>query len=177
MATDYTILKGLAHSYLQTRAQFLVQAAQYPELAGNDSIVGRIGEMIAAQFLQLQGRQVVKHAALNHAVTDLLATMPGGQPRAVSVKLITAENKSGSTTRLKDGWDEFILIELNVAYQVHRLGWLTLDELRSNGQEQLAHDQPITSRRMLTTKGLIGRYGKVYDSQDERESLMLNSLL
>jgi hypothetical protein len=177
MTSDYLHLQAIARTYLQARHAFLTQSEQYPELAGNDSIIGRVGEMLAVEFLRLHGRQVEKHIAKNHAVSDLLVTEPNGEQKTVSVKLISAENRSGSTTRLKYGWDEFILVELDATYQVQRLGWLTLDDLRNKQHEHLVQKPPITSRRMLNATGLIGKYGKVYSCQNAADAPLLKSLL
>jgi hypothetical protein len=177
MNSDYTQLKAVAREYLEARHQFLTKSAAYPELAGNDNIMGRIGEMVAVQFLRSQGRKVDKHAASNHAITDLVVVDDNGANRLVSVKLISAENKRGTTTRLKSGWDEFILVELHTHYEVKRLGWLNLEDVRSQGQETLVESSPITKRSMLDAKGLIGRFGRVYDVESDADAHVLKMLL
>ena len=177
MNSDYTQLKALAQEYLQARHQFLTKSAAYPELAGNDNIIGRIGEMVAVQFLRSQGRKVDKHTALNHAITDLVTVGADGAIRLVSVKLISGENRGGTTTRLKSGWYEFILVELHTNYEVKRLGWLNIEDLRSHGFEDLADSEPVTKRSMLDAKGLIGRFGHVYDIENTDDAPMLKALL
>ena len=177
MDSNYAQLKGLAREYLQARHQFLTRSAAYPELAGNDNIMGRIGEMVAVQFLRNQGRKVDKHVALNHAVTDLVTIESDGTSRMVSVKLISAENKRGTTTPLKHGWDEFVLVELEANYEVKRLGWLTAEALKSGDKEALVQGDPITSRRMLDPQGLIGRFGKVFTNQHPNDVPILKALL
>jgi hypothetical protein len=177
MNSDYTRLKAMAREYLQARHQFLTSAAAHPELSGNDNIMGRIGEMVAVQFLRSQGRKVDKHKASNHAITDLVAVDDNGTTRLVSVKLISAENKRGTTTPLKPGWDDFILVELQANYEVKRLGWLNIEAVQSQEQEALVESSPITNRSMLTTKGIIGRFGRVYDSENATDAPLLKALL
>ena len=177
MESDYIQLKELAREYLKARGEFLTKSADYPELAGNDNLMGRIGEMVAVQFLRSHGRKVDKHLKLNHAVTDLYTAEAGNASRSISVKLISAENQRGTTTLLKNGWDEFILVELLPNYEVKRLGWLTIESLPPTVQKTLLQKAPITSRRMLEANGLIGKHGKVYDSQDHKHAPMLKSLL
>ena len=177
MESDYTQLKQVAREYLQARHDFLTKSAAYPELAGNDNLMGRIGEMVAVQFLRSQGRTVDKHEQSNYPVTDLQVAGANGKPINVSVKLISAENKRGATTALKSGWDEFILVELQANYEVKRLGWLTTDDLRSSGQEGLGLTSPITKRRMLDADGLVGRFGRVYTIENASDAPMLKALL
>lgn len=175
--SDYTQLKAVAREYLEARHQFLTRAKSHPELAGNDNIMGRIGEMVAVQFLRSQGRKVDKHAAVNHAITDLAIVEEAGAERLVSVKLISAENRGGTTTRLKYGWDEFILVELQANYEVKRLGWLTIEDLRSQGHEALVESSPITKSSMLDAKGVVGRFGRVYDFENAADAPVLKALL
>lgn len=177
MNSDYTQLKAVAREYLEARHQFLTNSAAYPELAGNDNIMGRIGEMVAVQFLRSQGRKIDKHAKSNHAITDLVAVEDDGSKRSVSVKLISDENRGGTTTRLKSGWDEFILVELQGSYEVKRLGWLNIEDLRSQGQEALVESSPITQRTMLDAKGVVGRFGRVYNIENTSDAPLLNMLL
>ncbi|GAB3857064.1 hypothetical protein GCM10028822_30180 [Hymenobacter terrigena] len=177
MESDYTQLKQVAREYLQARHDFLTKSAAYPELAGNDNLMGRIGEMVAVQFLRSQGRSVDKHEQSNHPVTDLQVVGADGVPANVSVKLISAENKRGATTALKAGWDEFVLVELQANYTVKRLGWLTMKDLCSQQQEALVASSPITKRRMLDADGLLGRFGRVYDSANASDAPMLKALL
>ena len=177
MNADYIQLKAVAQEYLQARHQFLSKSAAYPELAGNDNLMGRIGEMVAVQFLRSQGRKVDKHEASNHAITDLVVVEENGATRLVSVKLISAENKRGTTTRLKPGWHEFILVELQANYEVKRLGWLTIEDVRSQGHEELVASGPITKRSMLAATGVVGRFGRVYDIENASDALLLKMLL
>jgi hypothetical protein len=177
MNSDYTQLKAMACEYLQARHQFLTKSATYPELAGNDNLMGRIGEMVAVQFLRSLGRNVDKHEASNYPITDLAVAEKDGAIRLVSVKLISAENKLGTTTRLKFGWDEFILVELQANYEVKRLGWLNIEDVRSQGFEALVENSPITRRTMLNQKGIIGRFGRVYDIGNPSDAPMLKALL
>lgn len=177
MDSDYAQLKQVAREYLKARHRFLTKSAVYPELAGNDNLMGRIGEMVAVQFLRNQGRIVNKHELSNHPITDLQVVGTDGAPLNVSVKLISAENKRGTTTALKSGWDEFILVELEANYEVQRLGWLSIENLRSQGQEGLGLSSPITKRRMLDADGLIGQFGRVYTVENASDALMLKALL
>jgi hypothetical protein len=175
MDYDYSQLKQVARDYLQARHKFLTQSASYPELAGNDNLMGRIGEMIAVQFLRSQGRTVDKYEAANHAITDLRVIEADNKEVSVSVKLISAENKLGRTTVLKHGWDEFILVELQPNYDVKRLGWLDRKNLASDMGESFSQSAPITTRRMLDPDGLIGRFGRVYSV--DNDAALLKALL
>jgi hypothetical protein len=129
--------------------------------------MGRIGEMVAVQFLRRQGRVVSKYEAVNHAITDLCIIEADGSKKSVSVKLISAESKLGRTTILKHGWDEFTLVKLQANYDIKRLGWLTRKNLVSANEKFFSERAPVTARRMLDPDGLIGRFGKVYSVNDD----------
>lgn len=146
-------------NYINSRREFLSVADRNKRfLAGNDNIVGRIGEYIAIRLLEKRGISVNKAVSKSEKGYDLLLT----DGRKVSVKLITAENVRGSTTRIKSPWDMLILIELNSDYEVHRLGILTRSEFRKAlGENKNWSSNPVTKRSMLGANGLFGQYGEI----------------
>ena len=71
---NYNQLKHLAREYLKARHIFLNAASKLPDLHGNDNIVGRIGELIAIQFLRDQGRLVEKNLSAVQKGFDLMTS-------------------------------------------------------------------------------------------------------
>lgn len=100
-------LKKVCKNYLKARREFLDISNQQNELFGNDNIVGRIGEFIAIQFLRNYSRVPIKNLNKTQKGYDLLCNN-----KKISVKTITCENLTKRTTRIKDPWDELVLIEL-----------------------------------------------------------------
>jgi len=152
------ILKDAAKAYLIARKDFKIIADETPELRGNDNLIGRIGEFIAIQFLK-QGlnREIVqRNKNIVEAGYDIEAD---GQK--VSVKIITNENKAGRNTRVRNPWDELVLIELN-GCKVLRIGHLKKKRLAKSHPNA----NPVATRTMLNVNGLIGRHGKVYSGKD-----------
>jgi len=149
---NYTELRNLAKAYLEARHIFLKAASSLPDLHGNDNIVGRIGELVAIQFLRDQGRVLEKNASPVQKGFDLLTS----DKRMISVKVITAENKSGRTTRIKEPWDEFLLITLNDKYRVDKLGHTTKAQLKKAFYKgTISSLEPYTTRKLLENRILF----------------------
>lgn len=147
-------LRILCRDYLLARKKFREIADKIPELAGNDNIIGRIGEFIALQFLRdiCRRTHVVRNENPVEAGYDILA-----DGKKVSVKIITSENENGRITRIKDPWNELVLIEIDYV-KILRIGFLERETL----VERKMNQNPIAKRSMLNDHGTIGKYGKVY---------------
>lgn len=159
----YDDLKQLAVNYLYARHIFIAESSKFEELTGNDNLIGRIGELIALEFLHRQGRLATKNKNLVEKGYDLLTT----DNQRISVKLITAENKKGRTTRLKKPWTEIVLITLNSNYKVDRLGHITENEFEKALMESFIKDrEPYSDRKLLSDNGLFDKYGKLYKEKD-----------
>lgn len=166
---DEEKLRKLAREYLVARKKFRDEADKIPELAGNDNIVGRIGEFIAVQFLEhkLKRKVVSRNENMVQAGYDIEA-----DGKKVSVKIITSENKSGRTTPIKDPWDELIIVELGENFKVGRIGYIIRGKFDDAFRERLLKKaNPIASRSMFGKGGLFERYGKIFTSKDMGEYL------
>ncbi len=153
---EYKKLKDLAIDYLAARHKFLKSSNEFEELSGNDNIVGRIGELIAIQYLRDQGRIVKKNSNPVQKGYDLIAD----EVHQVSVKIITAENKFGRTTRIKQPWNELIFIKLNSTYQVDIIGHINLDGfLKAIRDGFLKGNEPYADIKLLRDEGLFEKYG------------------
>jgi len=159
---DEDIQKAIQR-YLTARRDLLALGEQYPErFGGNDNIIGRIGEFVALRYLEQQGRRPRKVEARANPGFDLVE----GDER-IQVKVITRENKSGSTVPLHEDWTQFMLIEFNEEYRPVRIGQLTKDEHQQALKDGFAKSETPTVRRsMLNPRGLIGRYGEVETVQN-----------
>lgn len=156
-------LKNLAAEYLAARHKFLLATDNEELFHGNDNIVGRIGEFIAMNFLKRHGRPVSKATSKVQKGFDLKVD----QDVEVSVKVITAENNLGRTTRVKKPWTELILITLNAHYQVDRIGHITASEMAyAVSQGFLKNEEPYASRNMVRDGGLFERFGRLYKDAD-----------
>jgi hypothetical protein len=161
---DFIELKQIAGKYLRARKAFRDATDKIPELSGNDNLVGRIGEFIAIQFLhdKLHRNEIARNENVVQTGYDILA-----DGKRVSVKVITAENKSGSTTPIREPWDELVFVELAADAEVSRIGFLEKrgfqEALRSGF---LKSKFPIAKRRMLDPMRLIDRYGRVYKAEE-----------
>ena len=151
-------VEAVIREYLAARNRFLSLAARRPDLlAGNDNIVGRIGEYLAMSFLTTRGRITKKVQSRSEKGHDLLV----GTTR-VSVKLLSSENVKGRGARLTEPWDELLILELDTQSLEYRIGHL----LKSQFETALAQHpdwvrNPIVKKTMLGPKGLIGRYGSI----------------
>ena len=158
---DFEKLKQASKDYLLARKKFLDIANATSELSGNDNIVGRIGEFIAYQFLY--NRNPRKNSNKSEKGFDIVCD----DNVKVSVKTITHENQLGRTTRIKQPWDELLLIEIDITCSVTRIGHLT--SIQFDNARHLwpnLSKVPYCKSSMLNPNGLIGKYGKVYLSND-----------
>ena len=144
--------------YLAARNRFLAVAAEYPDLlAGNDNIIGRIGEYLAIAHLSGKGRASKKAVSKSQKGHDLLV----GSIQ-VSVKVLTSENKKGRGLRLTDPWDELLVLDFNTHSFEYRVGHLSRAQFNAALAENPGWSKnPIVKKTMLGIKGLIGRYGAV----------------
>lgn len=164
----YDDLKQLAVNYLYSRHIFISESSKFEELTGNDNLVGRIGELIALEFLHRNARSATKNKNLVEKGYDLLTH----DNQKISVKLITAENKKGRSTRLKKPWTEIIFISLNSNYKVDRLGHITEKEFEKALSENfIKNKEPYTDRKLLLDNGLFDKYGKLYKDNDVSDYL------
>jgi hypothetical protein len=155
--------KKICLTYLKARKVFLDVANDDEVLHGNDNIVGRIGEAIAHSFLEQQGRQpkVVKNQS--NAGYDIEC---GKGLAKVSVKLITTENKTGSTSQIKHKWDELIGIELDEHQKVIKLGVISRANFDTEQNKRGRRLEPNFSRTMLKKGGVFAVAGKVYEGEE-----------
>ncbi|MCB0724363.1 MAG: hypothetical protein KDC73_06635 [Ignavibacteriae bacterium] len=159
-------LKKVCKNYLKARREFLDISNQQNELFGNDNIVGRIGEFIAIQFLRNYSRVPIKNLNKTQKGYDLLCNN-----KKISVKTITCENLTKRTTRIKDPWDELVLIELKEG-KIEKIGYIVKGRFQKAIRDEFIRSEPYTKLSMLNPGGLIGRYGKVFT-----ERKFLNKLL
>lgn len=150
-------------AYLRSRHELLELSKQYPgRIGGNDNIIGRIGEFIALRFLESRGQSSVKVEGRANPGFDLVE----GALRT-QVKVITAENQRGSSVRLRDPWDQLVLIELGEGYRPARIGVLSKQQHLKACRENAGWSAtPIVRRSMLGVKGIVGRYGTVYSGDE-----------
>jgi len=156
-------LKKISRNYILARKKFRKIADLTPELAGNDNLIGRIGEFIALQFLRetCNRTNVVRNKNIVEAGYDILA-----DNKKVSVKIITSENIRGFTTHVRNPWDELVLIELDGS-EISRIGLLEKEALLRQNQKP----NPIVKRTMLSDEGIIMKYGKVYSGNEVKRYL------
>jgi hypothetical protein len=149
--------------YLLARHDLLQLGRVHPgRIGGNDNIIGRIGEFIALRFLEGLGQQPTKVLGSSNQGYDLVE-----KHRKTQVKVITEENQKGRNVRLTEPWNQFVLIELGQHYKPVRVGILS----KAQQEQALAENAgwsptPIVKRTMLGPKGLIGRYGRVYQENE-----------
>lgn len=157
-----TKIQAAIEKYLQARHEILELGREHPgRIGGNDNIIGRIGEFIALRFLERLCQRPVKVLSSSNPGYDLIE-----EDRKTQVKVITEENTRGRTVRLKEDWDQLLLIELGEHYRPIRIGLLTKDQHRQAISENGWSGIPVVSRTMLQPKGLIGKYGRVYESSE-----------
>lgn len=157
------MIQAAIENYLQARQALLEMGHQHPgRIGGNDNIIGRIGEFIALRFLESLGQHPVKVNGAANPGYDLIEGDIQTQ-----VKAITKENKKGRNVRLTEPWNQFILIELGQHYSPIRIGILTRDQHAAAISENRDWSKkPIVKLTMLGPKGLIGRYGRVYQGDE-----------
>ena len=151
------------HEYLRARATLLELGRKYPHrFSGNDNIIGRFGEFVALQFLERLGQRPEKVVSSSNPGFDLIE----GSLRT-QVKVITAENQRGRTVRLKEPWDQLLLIQLCPDYRPLRIGLLTKTQFaKASKARHLASATPFVTLGMLGPKGLISKYGRVYQQHE-----------
>jgi hypothetical protein len=155
--------KQICRDYLKARQNFLQIANEDEILKGNDNIIGRIGEFIAFQFLENTDRNPEMNLNPVQKGYDIICD----QEVKVSVKMITHENKGGQTTQICEPWQEVLVISLNEKIEVEKIGHLTKEQfLNALNETNRWSKTPYTRKTMLNSNGLIGKYGKVYQSKD-----------
>jgi len=110
--------KNVSLAYLKARKIFREYADQDPGLQFNEKILGRIGEAIAHSFLEHLGRKPIVNINQTNPGYDITCQDNGEQ---VSVKMITNENKSGSTSKIRKSFNIFMGIELSQDFKIKRL--------------------------------------------------------
>lgn len=152
-------LRKLSREYLQARKKFRDATDKNSLLSGNDNIVGRIGEFIAVQFLEkeFKRKNITRNQNPVERGYDIIADQ-----KKVSVKTITAENSSGRTTKIKDPWDEFVLVEIGENNQVLRIGYLVKKDFLTI----YPNDQyPVAARSMFHEGHIIFQKGKIFQGK------------
>lgn len=151
--------KQLCLNYLKARQAFIEVANKDEVLHGNDNIIGRIGEAIAHSFLEQMGRhpKVVKHQS--NPGYDIVCEHDGTR---ISVKLITAENKSGTTSKINHKWDELIGIELGDNLKVKNFGLITKDAFVEEQKRKNQSLEPRFSRNMFKENGIFALAGTLF---------------
>lgn len=159
---EYSI-KITIQKYLQSRSELIEIGKMYPDLlGGNDNMIGRIGEYIALKFLKKIGQNPKKVIGSSNPGFDLIDGNIMTQ-----VKCITKENINGKTVRLTKPWNQFLLIELDNDYIPERVGIINNEQFNYAIKENNTWSQnPIVKLTMLSGKGLIGKYGKVYKKEE-----------
>lgn len=153
-------LREECKKYLIARKRFLEIANNEELLRGNDNIIGsRIAEFVAWQFLNERNRKPVLNQNLVQPGYDIFC---GKDNKKVTVKSITNENLRGRTTQLKDGWDEFILVEFNNKYKINKIGFISRSKFGMAVKKKHYSKNPTVSRSMLNNKGLFKKYGELF---------------
>lgn len=157
-------IQAAIDAYLRGRHDLLELSKEHPgRIGGNDNIIGRIGEFIALRFLEAKGQKPVKVEGSSNPGFDLV----DDRKIRTQVKVITAENIRGRSVRLQDPWDQLVLIELGDGYQPIRIGVLSKHEHTRACEENAGWSAtPIVRRSMLGSKGIVGRYGRVYEGDE-----------
>ena len=166
-------IKKAILQYIKARKRVIALGNIYSAINGNDSIVGRIGEYYAIKFLESINQQPEKILNSSNKGFDL----QDGEI-LTQVKVITHENKKGRSMRLKEPWNQFLLIELNEDYLPKTIGLINKQQLELAVKEKGWSQNPIVKRSMLGNKGLFGKYGqRVNNFNIEMEDKNLNCLL
>ncbi|RBP28402.1 hypothetical protein DFR65_10718 [Oceanihabitans sediminis] len=148
--------KKLCLDYLKARKAFLDVANEDEVLHGNDNIIGRIGEAIAHSFLEQMERRpkVITHQS--NPGYDIICEHDNSK---ISVKMITAENKYGHTSKIKPNWDELIGIELGADLKVKNFGLITKEAFYEELKRRNQSSEPNFSRSMFKENGLFALGG------------------
>lgn len=162
--------KQLCLNYLKARKEFLEIANKDKVLHGNDNIIGRIGEAIAHSFLEKQYRQPIVVKNQSNPGYDIICEADGAK---ISVKMITSENYTGSTSKIRHEWNELVGIELDEDLKVKRLGIISKDNFEKEQKRRGRILEPNFSRAMLKENGIFDVAGKLYNQQElERFKLL-----
>jgi hypothetical protein len=158
-----TEIQAAIEKYLKARHELLELGRHYPErIGGNDNMIGRIGEFIALRFLEELGQHPVKVEGKSNPGYDLIEDEIQTQ-----VKVITEENQKGRNVRLVEPWNQLVFIELGTNYKPVRIGLITKSQLMLACTENPNWSpSPIIKRTMLGPKGLIGKYGRIYQGSE-----------
>ena len=156
-------IQAAIDKYLQARHELLLLGKTHPtRIGGNDNIIGRIGEFIALRFLESLGQHPEKVEGSSNPGYDLIEGTVQTQ-----VKVITEENQKGRNVRLTEPWTQLVLVELGEHYKPKRIGLLTRAQHQQSCQDNPTWSvTPYAKRTMLGPKGLIGRYGRVYQGSE-----------
>ena len=154
--------KKLCLNYLKARKAFRDIGDNDAVLQGNDNIIGRIGEAIAHSFLEQMGRRpkVVKHQS--NPGYDIVCEHDGSR---VSVKMITHENKNGSTSKINHKWDELIGIELGANLKVINFGLITKEAFIEEQKRKNQSLEPNFSRHMFKENGIFALAGTLFPKE------------
>lgn len=146
--------------YIKARKRIIQLGERYPDhIGGNDNIIGRIGEYYAIRFLERKGHSPAKGPNTSNKGYDLIDTKTKIRTQ---VKVITTENRAGRTVRVREPWDQLLLITLDENYGVDRIGLLTKGQFKQARKECPGWvAEPFVKLTMLGPKGLIGKYGTV----------------
>ncbi len=149
--------------YLQARHELILLGKAHPHrIGGNDNIIGRIGEFIGLRFLESLGQKPTKMEGSSNQGYDFIE-----QDVQTQVKVITEENKKGRNVRLVEPWTQLVVVELGVGYKPHRIGILNKPQFqRACSENSMWCAAPYVKRSMLGKKGLIGKYGRVYQRDE-----------
>lgn len=145
--------------YLQARREFRNFADNDEVLRGNDNIIGRIGEAVAHSYLEQFGRNPVVEESQTKKGFDILCNNDITQ--RISVKTITAENKTGGTTIINDEFDELILVSINQDFKVDKIGHIRKDKFLKAYKlsKKYSAEKPYFRKSMLDGGGLIDKSG------------------
>ncbi|WP_299110446.1 hypothetical protein [uncultured Winogradskyella sp.] len=162
--------KQLCLNYLKARQEFLEVANNDEVLHGNDNIIGRIGEAIAHSFLEQMERRpkVVKHQS--NEGYDIICE---NNDSRVSVKMITSENKRGSTSKINHKWDELIGIELGEDLKVKNFGLITKEAFLEEQKRKNQSLEPNFSRNMFKENGVFALAGILFSIEQIEEYNLL----
>lgn len=161
-------LQILAKNYLSARREFLSTIREdHPELGGNDNIVGRIGEFVALQFLRRSNREVTKCKNATNKGFDIECS----NGRQISVKTITAESKTGRTTKLKQPWHELIMVYIGDNYEIEKIGHIHIEDFKIAISQKIVPEDPVANRRFFIENGLFSKFGKIYSGEQVKDYL------
>lgn len=109
-------------------------------------------------FLEQEGRKpkVVKHQS--NPGYDIECEHENSK---ISVKMITAENKYGRTSKINPNWDELIGIELDEDLEVKNFGVITRADFLEEQKRKNQSTAPNFSRTMFKENGVFNIAGRL----------------